>query len=235
MVILKQSGNKLTGQWFQNNELVVRIDGIIVDGQIVFNGNEFNVTNRFGESYPMFFKAARFEALNADVNYLAGNIESYSPYTKEPGVPCYVIMSKVIEKSVQIDKTKTTTPGVQQVENTTVVAEKNSTTVAGPERPSTKGEMTELALDYFKNKIPLMTVYPNPFNNEINITFKTTSSCKVALYVYSLNGTLVLQKNIGDKPAGTFTEKVQPGLTSGQYIIKLVAGDEVYAKLINKQ
>lgn len=244
MVALKQTGSRITGQWFENGQLVVKMNGTAVDGQIIFNGTEFIGSNRYGEEYPMQFKVARFEAINADVNYLAGNIESYSPYTKEPGYPCYVVMSRVIEKSAHTDTTKTETleviktgkiPSNQQSNKVLAVSEVNNTTVVNPEQSTAKGEMAKQALEYFKDKIPVMTVFPNPFKNEINISYKIVETSKVNLNIYATNGNMILNKNIGTKTSGTFTEKMQLSLVPGQYIVKLMIGSEAYTQIIIKQ
>lgn len=224
--------------------MVVNLNGITVDGQIVFNGSEFTGCNRFGESYPMQFKVARFEAINADVNYLAGNIESYSPYTKEPGYPCYVVMSRLKEKSAQTDTTKTQTlagikvdktPSETQENKTLAETEVNKTPAASQQHTLSKGEMAKQALDYYKDKIPVMTVYPNPFKNEINVTYKTSDSSGITLYIYNANGSLIIQKSLGTKPTGTYTEKVSLDPTPGQYVVRLVIGTEAYAQIIIKQ
>ena len=239
MVTLKQTTNKITGQWFESGELLVKLDGINVDGQIVFNGAGFMGSDRFGENYPMQFKVARFEAINADVDYLAGNIESYSPYTKEPGYPCYVVMSRLTEKSAKTENPEVINAGKlpveQQSNKALAVTEANSMPVTNPEQPLAKGEMAKQALEYFKDKIPVMNVFPNPFKNEINITYKTIHNSEVTLSIYASNGNLVLHKNIGNKTPGNFNEKVQLSLAPGQYIVKLMIGSEAYTQIIIKQ
>ena len=223
-VILKQTGNMITGQWFENGKLVVNLNGMTADGQIVFSGSEFMSENRLGESYQMQFKSARFESINTDVNYLAGNIDSYSPYTKEPGYPCYVVMSRLKEKSAEIDSLKTKDGEAISVGKLPDATITNNTTE------------TKQVLDYFKEKIPTMTVYPNPFRNEINVTYKTIGESDIKLSIYSSNGSLILMKPLGIMPAGTFTENVQIGSVSGHYVlVKLMIGTEPYTQVIIKQ
>lgn len=246
LVTLSQNGNHIKGQWIEGGELVVKFEGIVIDGQIVFNGSKFNGKNRYGQPVPMEFKFARFEAINADVNYLAGNIESYSPQTKEPGYPCYVVMQKLQEKSAAIDTIKMANLNLEKIVPTgstkiediqePIIAEQVTAPTAEPVIKQVEtAAMKNEALDYFKRKDAMMTVFPNPFKNEINVTYQVNTESKARLFIYNAAGSMVLQKDLGVKQQGTYLEVVRLEAVPGQYIVRLVIGDDAYAKIIIKQ
>ena len=244
LVTLEQTGNHLKGEWIENGELVVKFDGIVVDGQIVFNGSKFTGKGRYGEKFQMEFRFARFEAVNADVNYLAGNIESYSPLTKEPGRPCYVVMSKLQKKSISIDTLQAmgTAPAEIAVDSpiksdTKGPETKEKATVSTKPAivPEDTGTKQSDALTYFKEKEAMLAVFPNPFKNEINISYRVNDESDTRLYIYNATGNMVLQKPLGIKQPGNHLEKVQLETVPGQYIVRLVIGNEAYAKIIIKQ
>ncbi|MBA4410721.1 MAG: hypothetical protein C0397_15015 [Odoribacter sp.] len=234
-VNLQQTENKITGKWFENGRLVVNLNGMVIDGQIVFDGCHFTGSNRFGDPLPMQFKVAQFEAINADVNYLAGNIESYSTYTKEPGYPCYIVMTKVQHKSALLDSTATTNKIKTVEEKTIYEAQVDQTLVSSNNNSANKDVMSKQVLNYFKNKLPKMTVYPNPFKNEIKITYEINENTEVKLNIFNANGGLVFQKNLGVMPAGKYTENLQLNTSPGQYIVRLMTNTETYTQVIIKQ
>ena len=71
-----------------------------------------------------------------------------------------------------------------------------------------------------------ITVYPNPFLNQLNLRFyNAKSSGKAALGLYDLSGKLLFSRNLGNLPAGYQTLDVLRNshlrLTPGTYILKL--------------
>ncbi len=244
-VSIEQSGNQISGKWVEGGKPVVKFKGVIVDGQIVFNGSSFKTKDDKGQSKPIEFKYARFEAINADVNYLAGNIESYYPQAKEPGRPCYVVMSKLQEKKATIDTLKAIMPELAKIADSSSTntlseeeaqPEEETTLAPAPDtRLKSVGTMQNEALDYFREKDAVMTVFPNPFKNEINISYRVNEESETRVLVYSATGSLVLQKSLGVKTPGKHLEKLQFETIPGQYVLRLVIGNEAYAKIIIKQ
>ena len=235
-VELKQTGNNIIcGQWFEDGKLVVNLKGSIIEGQIVFNDSRFLGWNRYQQSGMMEFRKARFESIDADVAYLAGNVESYSPDKKEPGYPCYVIMSKMEEKAAVIDTAKVVESVIN--ENDTIVT--NNSPEATVELiqvlKGKQGELADEALEYFREKDVSMKVYPNPFTNRLSVSFETQEDGNVSIQVFGSAGNLVLQKEIGFRNAGSYTEQLQFASPPGQYIIRLQCGNETYSKITIKQ
>ena len=82
----------------------------------------------------------------------------------------------------------------------------------------------------------LLQNYPNPFNPETWIPYQLNQASEVSLSVYSNNGTLVRQIDLGLKPAGNYqrTERAiywdgrnasGESVSSGVYFYRLQAGD----------
>ncbi|MDP3444718.1 MAG: T9SS type A sorting domain-containing protein [Ignavibacteria bacterium] len=214
-VSLKQTGTHITGEWFEDGGLIVKFKGTLIGDQVVIKGSRINGKDRYGKSVPMEFRYARFEAINADADYLAGNIDSYSPKTKEPGHPCYFVMSKLPKDSTSAD--------TLQLKSIKLTASVNT------------GSMQREALDYFKEKDAMLSVFPNPFDNEINLSYQVTEEGEANLYIYNATGALVLQRMLDKQYVGSHLEKVPFETIPGQYIVRLVIGTKAYSKVIIKQ
>lgn len=72
-------------------------------------------------------------------------------------------------------------------------------------------------------------VYPNPFENELNITVDLENNSEVILTITDLSGRIVLQENKGELSAGKNT--IRPNgivtLVPGMYIVQINAGGNV--------
>jgi len=82
----------------------------------------------------------------------------------------------------------------------------------------------------------LLQNYPNPFNPETWIPYQLNQASEVSLRIYSSDGTLVRQIDLGLKPAGNYqrTERAiywdgrntsGESVSSGVYFYRLQAGD----------
>ena len=89
-------------------------------------------------------------------------------------------------------------------------------------------------------QLPTITVlqqnYPNPFNPETWIPFDLADEVEVRLNIYSSEGVLVRQMNLGQKRAGSYQSRQQAihwngrnqngeSVTSGVYFYQIEAGD----------
>ena len=114
-----------------------------------------------------------------------------------------------------------------------------------------EASILELLIPFVKQQTPdvtkLLTNYPNPFNPETWIPFQLSNNSIVTITIYSIEGYLVRQFNLGQKLAGRYLSqkqavywngKSQTGETmgSGTYFYQLQAGDyiEVRKMLILK-
>jgi hypothetical protein len=154
-------------------------------------------------------------------------------------------MSKLQEKKAEIDTVQTSTPELAEIvdnsSTNTLSEEEAQPEEETPPAPApdaqlkNAGTMQSEALDYFREKDAMMTVFPNPFKNEINISYRVNDESEARLFVYSATGSLVLQKSLGVKTPGNYREQLQLQTIPGQYIVRLVVGAEAYAKIIIKQ
>jgi hypothetical protein len=76
-----------------------------------------------------------------------------------------------------------------------------------------------------------MTVFPNPFSNEINLRNVPNGNWKLQLFSFS--GALLFEQKMEIK--GGMENKIQlPELESGFYVLKLYSENQVYTRKIIK-
>jgi hypothetical protein len=80
-----------------------------------------------------------------------------------------------------------------------------------------------------------LTVYPNPFEDKINILFSVQSEQNVTLSVYDMNGTLYDHQNLGTLPAGKHNYLLALTAPKGEYLIVLQKGDKKISNIIIKK
>jgi len=84
----------------------------------------------------------------------------------------------------------------------------------------------------------LITCYPNPFNNKLNIRYCIPGPCHVNIAIYDIYGKLI-DEIVNEKQVGSFheisfdtgsvqKEKFSPGI----YYIRIIAGNRIYSKKI---
>jgi hypothetical protein len=98
---------------------------------------------------------------------------------------------------------------------------------------SLPGAQDALSIDKF---IPNINVYPNPMEDQGNISFSLESDSDVTVQIFNLKGQLVTEINKNNVGAGN--QNIQFGadrLTKGTYIIRLTAGDRVETSKFIKQ
>ena len=79
----------------------------------------------------------------------------------------------------------------------------------------------------------ILQTYPNPFNPNLNIEYYLESSSHINVSVYDINGRLVSKVLDAYQTAGQHKMNWTPiGLSTGNYIIKLSLGSEVYSKQV---
>jgi hypothetical protein len=97
-------------------------------------------------------------------------------------------------------------------------------------------ELGPVSLEALPQFTTLAQNYPNPFNPETWIPYQLNQASEVSLSVYSSNGTLVRQIDLGLKPTGNYqtTERAiywdgrnanGESVSSGVYFYRLQAGD----------
>jgi len=70
-----------------------------------------------------------------------------------------------------------------------------------------------------------LKVQPNPFTNNVNISYKIGKTAAVYAMVYDLSGRIIYSTSFGTQQPGEYTQTLNlESLTSGTYIIKLMYG-----------
>lgn len=80
-------------------------------------------------------------------------------------------------------------------------------------------------------------LYPVPFNYSITVQYQLETSSTVYVELISLNGTnkIVIQPNIVQQAGEyTYTIPVDGSLPGGLYVVRLIAGDQLYTRMIIK-
>jgi len=79
----------------------------------------------------------------------------------------------------------------------------------------------------------LSSPFPNPFNSTTTIGYSLPAAGAVALAVYDLSGREVARLADGVKTAGTHSVSFNgDGMASGVYVVKLVAGGEMFREKV---
>ncbi len=91
-----------------------------------------------------------------------------------------------------------------------------------------------------KNKEPFdahITIYPNPFSNEVSVNYFLNETTKVEIEFVNQLGQTVQFIDCGEKPAGDYTQKLDGfnTLPNGLYLIKVKTKNTVYCNKIIKQ
>ena len=67
-----------------------------------------------------------------------------------------------------------------------------------------------------------LKIIPNPVQNFANITYTLNRTANAEIYVYDLNGTLVMGGSLGIKPQGESTSRIDfSSLSAGMYIVRI--------------
>jgi len=93
-------------------------------------------------------------------------------------------------------------------------------------------DLTSVGITTPKDNISF-TVWPNPFNNELNIKFNLEKPSFVNLSIYSIDGRLISTIAYGSYQAGDVVLGFSgAGLGGGSYLIKLQAGEKTFSQII---
>ena len=88
--------------------------------------------------------------------------------------------------------------------------------------------------DSYPVELSLNSVYPNPFNPEVNINFYNPLSEKISVNIYDLNGKLIetLYNNQLNRGSYTFKWNAQK-FSSGIYVVRLKSSNSVISSKIS--
>ena len=74
----------------------------------------------------------------------------------------------------------------------------------------------------------LLPNYPNPFNPETWIPYQLSKSSEVTIHIYSVNGTLIRDLAIGQKPAGIYQSRIRAAYWDGKNNLGERAASGIY-------
>jgi TPR repeat protein len=229
-LIVTEKNGKISGQWFENEALLCRFSGQIVDKVIVFDNAAFAAKDRLGGEVELFFTRAKLEMLVAGKNYLTGEVESYMPKVKEPGYPVYIVVEKIEDK-------KNAEPDTIVDKSTAIIIDnlKDTTQTGANSLNASKVQKQDAVISYIKDKELKFKVYPNPVSNILHVDYNLDKNSEVMLSVFNSNGTVVLQKDLGQEHKGLNTSSVSLGVPAGTYIVVLRVNEEAYSKVVIKK
>jgi hypothetical protein len=75
-------------------------------------------------------------------------------------------------------------------------------------------------------------VYPNPFEDGLNIGFYQAKESTVRVTVYKAAGVMVYEASLGKFAQGQQNITLSLRLDPGAYVLKLIAGDKVYQSVV---
>ena len=79
-----------------------------------------------------------------------------------------------------------------------------------------------------------VTIYPNPFDNEITIKVNAVKDQVVSIQLYSLTGQMLLDEK-QDVVSGENLLKIQPRVSTGSYLLQIkINGEKVINKVMKK-
>jgi hypothetical protein len=82
-----------------------------------------------------------------------------------------------------------------------------------------------------------VTVYPNPFENSTNISYRLSTQSKVVVGVYDAQGKLVANLRNGTYPSGDYSDALDANkyqLMEGVYYLKMYVNDRYFTtKIVN--
>lgn len=78
-------------------------------------------------------------------------------------------------------------------------------------------------------------VSPNPFSDELNVTYSLKGRESVTARIYDQSGVCVYSSNLGTMDAGEHSAKLHPSLRQGHYILSITAGQQTLRTIIVKK
>ena len=116
---LEQKQKKITGDWNEDGVMKMSLQGTIEDSSIVFNKTTYLQFDHYHKKRPLEInlqKALLDISLNNDTVYLSGNLNFYSPQSKEPEKPQFITLVRkmpatervVLPKNIEVDSVELT-------------------------------------------------------------------------------------------------------------------------------
>ena len=101
-VTIEQHGNNITASWKEDTLSTVVAKGILTDSALVFTEATYSKRDHYHRTMPAnwdFMQATLAMVRDGKTVNLAGNLQLYSPDTKEPGKPMYLSLRSKVEST----------------------------------------------------------------------------------------------------------------------------------------
>ena len=112
---------------------------------------------------------------------------------------------------------------------------KDTTQTGANSLNAAKVQKQDAVISYIKDKELKFKVYPNPVSNILHVDYNLDKNSEVMLSVFNSNGTVVLQKDLGQGHKGLNTSSVGLDVPAGTYIVVLRVNEEAYSKIVIKK
>ena len=228
-LIITEKDSSFSGQWYENDILLLNFTGKIIKNVMVFDKTEFTVADKYGNEGKMYFTKAKLEMLMTNKKYLAGEIESYVPTINEPGYPMLIVAQRQKQKNDQQQDTtaqEITTAIAENIEKSAVVT--IDTTKQNPAEQ-------DALVSFIKDKDEMFIAYPNPTTGILNIDYTLNESSKVFLSAYDYNGRMMIKKELHENQLGFNSHRLDFNMHPGIYIVILDINGRTYSKIITKK
>jgi hypothetical protein len=92
---------------------------------------------------------------------------------------------------------------------------------------------TTLGLQSAKGDLKVLTLYPNPANQLLNIAFESTQNSTIAILITDVQGSLVKQLNSSNNQHSVFKESIDcSNLSAGLYQVTIQQNNQIYSQRI---
>lgn len=174
----------------------LEFDAVWKNNQMLFKKTLYSRKDHFHKARPLIyaFKSANIvQSEKGDMTYLRMNVAINIPSLREPYYP----VTLVLKKAVMIVDSK-------------VINNENSS-LNIPE---------EVQMEQ-KDNLFSLNAFPNPFENEINVSYFLPEKSDITIKVTSIDGKMLYNNNFIAQPAGEQMLNIPLAVISGEYIISI--------------
>lgn len=222
---LNIKNNLLYGTWTESDSLTAILEAKLTDTLLVFTKGNYGHTDHYYQSHSLTwkFENAGVEVVEQDNTvYLAGNVQFYNEDLLEPEKPVYISLTK---QNSQTKKSSALTCKCLCGNNCTCTkcnCDKNKT------EPN-KNEKID------KSVISGILAFPNPYSDQLNISFDLGTMSDVTIQMFNNKGNKVYQTTYKNLTTGRHTKALEIGLPVGIYIVNILCKDIKETTIVVKQ
>ncbi len=213
-LFLKKENDRITGLWVENDTTVTNVSATLEQGSLKFS----NTVYRKGVKHSQVaerdydFRDARLSFTQlGDTASLAGNLKLWSLETFEPETPLYLSLTRVSESKKE---------------------NKKGSLASTP--PDAKAQLKPSAFDEAVIAEVPLKVFPNPFDNMLNVSFLLKEANNVTIMLSDMNGRVVINRSYSLQ-AGAQLLSVTADVAPGAYVLKVAYGRTVQSNIVIKK